>query len=171
MRAEKQLLLDEIKEKMNSSKAMLVMQYEALSPSLSWTFANKLAENKGSLEVVKKRIFLKAAAKAGLSVKEEDLKGHVGIIFIYDDIAKVSKTVLEFSKDNNDFLKVLTAVFDGKICSAGDVEMIAKLPSQNELRAQFLGLLEAPASNLLSVMESLLAGVMHCLENKSQKEK
>ena len=52
-------------------------------------------------------------------------------------------------------------------CSASDVEQISKLPSKEEMRAQFLGTLEAPLSQTLGVIEALLTTVMHCLENKS----
>ena len=45
-----------------------------------------------------------------------------------------------------------------------------KLPAKDEMRAQLLGLFEAPMSQTLSTMESLLTSVMHCLENKKDKD-
>jgi large subunit ribosomal protein L10 len=54
------------------------------------------------------------------------------------------------------------------MCSASDVEQISKLPGKDEMRSQFLGTLEAPLAQTLSVLEALLTSVMYCLENKSQ---
>ena len=51
---------------------------------------------------------------------------------------------------------------------AEDVKAISELPSQDEMRAQFVGLLEAPMTQTLSVMQALLTSIMYCLENKAK---
>ena len=45
---------------------------------------------------------------------------------------------------------------------------MSKLPSKDEMRAQFLGTLEAPMAQTLAVMDALLTSVVHCLNNKVQ---
>lgn len=168
MRQEKQLLLDEIQEKLDQSSAFVFTRYESLKPDLSSDFRMQLANAGGKFAVVKKRILIKAAEKEGITLAEEDLKGHIGVAFAMDDPVPLTKAVFDFAKDNKDTLEVLGGQFEGKLCSAGDMKAIAELPSKDELRSQFLGLLEAPMSQTLSVMEALLTSIMHCLENKSQ---
>ena len=53
---------------------------------------------------------------------------------------------------------------------ASDVERLSKLPSKDEMRAQFLSVLEAPMSQTLAVMEALLTSVPYCLDNKCKQE-
>lgn len=48
MRDEKKLLLDEIKQKIDSSSAMYITRYNRLPPNLSWAFRDQLAKT-GSL--------------------------------------------------------------------------------------------------------------------------
>ena len=55
------------------------------------------------------------------------------------------------------------------MCTAADVEAIAKLPNLNEMRAQFLGLLEAPMAQNAQVVHAVLASVLYCLEEKGKQ--
>lgn len=168
MRPEKQLLLDEIKQKIDNSKAFVLTQYQRLSPNLSASFRQTLGKSGGSYEVVRKRILIKAAKAAGLSLDEDLLKGHIGVVFADEDVVQSTKAFFQFSKENEGLFQVLGGQFEGKVCSAQDMEQISKLPSQQEMRAQLLATFEAPMSQTLSVMEAALTSVMFCIENKNQ---
>jgi large subunit ribosomal protein L10 len=168
MRPEKQFLLDEIKEKIDGSKAMLLASYKRLEPNAAATFRSDLAKIGGSLEVVKKRVLIKAAQVAGVELDPTLLQGHIAVVFAGQDPIQTTKIVYQFSKENEEVLEVIGGRFEGALCSAQDIEQISKLPSKDEMRAQFLGTLEAPLSQTLAVIEALLTSVMHCLENKSQ---
>ncbi len=167
MRPEKQLLLNEIKDKIAGSKAIVIASYKRLEPNAASMFRTNLAKTGGGLEVVKKRVLIKAAQDAGVALDPAQLQGHIAVVFANEDPVQTTKAVFQFCKENEEVLAVLGGRFEGAICSAQDVEQISKLPSKDEMRAQFLGTLEAPLSQTLSVIEALLTSVMHCLENKS----
>ncbi|MBS3903700.1 MAG: 50S ribosomal protein L10 [Simkania sp.] len=169
MRAEKQLLLDEIQEKLEHSKALVLTSYQKLEPNTAANLRDALRKQGGGLEVVRKRILAKAAAASGFALDLDILQGHIAVFFIDEDPVTVTKTIFDFSKEHVDTLTVLGGRFEGRFCSATDVEQISKLPTKDEMRAQFLGLLEAPMSQTLATFEALLSSVMHCLENKSQE--
>lgn len=169
MRAEKQLLLDEIREKIDNAKALVLASYTKLEPNLASDFRNALRKQGGGVEVVRKRILVKAAQASGVTLDVSSLDGHIALFYASEDPIATTKTIFNFTKDNEDLLKILCGRFEGQMCSASDVVQIAKLPSKDEMRAQFLGLLEAPMSQTLSAMESLLTSVMHCLANKSEQ--
>lgn len=169
MREEKSLLLQEVKDKMDGSKAFFITRYKALEPNKSSQFRLKLSSSGGEFEVVKKRIFLKAAKASGITLNLKDLEGHIGIVFAHQDAIQTTKTVFDYCQEGEESgiaLAVIAGRFEGQICSSKDVEAIAKLPSQEEMRSQLLAVLEAPMSQSLAVFESLLTSVMHCLENK-----
>jgi large subunit ribosomal protein L10 len=167
MRPEKQLLLNEIKDKIAGSKAIVIASYKRLEPNAASMFRTNLAKTGGGLEVVKKRVLIKAAQDAGVALDPAQLQGHIAVVFANEDPVQTTKAVFQFCKENEEVLEVLGGRFEGAVCSAQDVEQISKLPSKDEMRAQFLGTLEAPLSQTLSVIEALLTSVMHCLENKS----
>lgn len=170
MRAEKQLLLDEIKEMIDGSSAMVLTKYQKLDPNMAANFRTLIINSGGDFEVVRKRILLKAAIASGIPLDEDVLQGHIGVIFAKSDPVQVTKALYDFAKTNEEVFQVLCGRFEGQLCTAKDVEQISKLPSKDEMRAQFLGTLEAPLSQTLAVMEALLTSVPYCLENKSNQD-
>ncbi len=170
MREEKQLLLDEIKDQIDGSTALVLTRYNSLTPDLSAEFRNSLRDAGGSFSVVRKRILLKAAEASGLALDSAMLQGHIGVVFATEDPISTMKALFAFAKEKEVTLEVLSGQFEGRLCSAQEVKTISELPSQDEMRAQLLGLFEAPMSQTLSVMEALLTSIVYCLENKSQEE-
>ncbi len=169
MRAEKQLLLDEIQEKIEKSTSLVLTSYKKLEPNKAASFRDVLRQQGSGVGVVRKRILGKAAKASGIDLDLDMLSGHIAVIFISSDPVAATKAVFQFSKENDDALTILGGRFDGQLCSAADVEAISKLPSKDEMRAQFLGLLEAPMSQALATVEALLTSVIHCLANKSEE--
>ncbi|MBN1915008.1 MAG: 50S ribosomal protein L10 [Parachlamydiales bacterium] len=166
MRPEKKFLLEEIKEKMDRSQAMIIASYGQLNPHLSWNLHNVLREKNCDFEVVKKRILVKVANENGYALDLEDLSGNIGVLFVFGEPYETTKVFYTFNKDNEEFLKIISGRVEEKIYTANELEMLAKLPSQDEMRAQLLGLFETPMSQTLAVMESLITSVAYCLENK-----
>lgn len=169
MRDEKQLLLDEMKERIDGSTALVLTSYQKLTPDTSADFRNQLAEAGGSFSVVRKRVFIKAAEAAGIKLDEKNLAGNIGVVFASADPIAPTKAFFQFAEENEEIFEVLAGQFEGQICGPEDVKAISKLPSQDEMRAQFIGTLEAPMTQTLAVMEALLTSVMHCLENKAKQ--
>ena len=170
MRQEKQLLLDEIKTKIDASEAFIVARYQQLrAPKLS-EFRQLMVKNGGDFEVVRKRIFLKAINASTISFDATQFEGHIGVLFAQKNSLELTKVIYDFIKSNGETLQVLAGKFDGKIYTATDIEKLSKLPSLSEMHAQFLGLLEAPMAQTLAVMDALLTSILHCLENKSKKD-
>src|SRR3990167_3882280 len=135
MRQGKELLLSEIQEKIGASTAMIVTRYEKLTPNTSWQLRDQLAKSGGGFEVVRKKIFLKAAEQAGVQIDESLLKGHVGVAFIHQpDAMPSAKLIFKFSADNGQLLEVLCGQIDGKMVPGADLEILSKLPGINEMR-------------------------------------
>lgn len=170
MRQEKQLLLDEINDLIDSSKSIIVTKYNGLTPQLSWNFADELSKSNSNFKVVKKRIFYKAAKEKNLPFQSDRFEGHVGVVFIEGDPLEATKTVVNFQGNNEGALELLVGQIEGSLCSSGDIITLSTLPGKDEMRSQLLGLFEAPMAQTLSTMESILTSVMHCLENKKDKE-
>lgn len=168
MRQEKQLLLDEIKSKIDASTSMIVASYHRLAPNVSWQLRDQLAKSGGLFEVVRKRIFLKAAALAGVTLDEKMLDGHVGVIFINQpDSMPSTKLIYKFSEENDKILEVLFGQIEGKIVPAADLAMLAKLPGMDEMRALLLGLFVSPMSHMLAVLEAIMAGPLSATEQNN----
>jgi large subunit ribosomal protein L10 len=139
-----------------------------MDPNMAYAFRTALVQTGADFEVVRKRILLKAAEVAGCTLDKATLAGHVGVVFVEEDPVQSTKALFKFRKENEGVLEIIGGRFEGRICSAVDVELIANLPGKEEMRAQFLGLLEAVPAQTLGVMDALLTSVVYCLDNKSK---
>lgn len=170
MRQEKQLLLDEIKEKIEDANAFIITKYQNLTADRARQFRDILAKANGDFEIVRKRVFIKAAEAAGIKLDENVFQGHIGIIFAKEDAVEVSKAALKFGEDTEFSVEILGGHLEGQFYPGEDVKTIAKLPSKQEMQAQFLGLLEAPLAQTLAAVEAILTSLPYCLENKCNQE-
>jgi len=170
MREEKQLLLDEIKEKIEESKGFIIAGYQGFSSVRIREFRDKMAEAGGEFEVVRKRIFIKAAETLGIKFDFNVFQGHIGIIFAREDVTQITKDVVKYGEEHDKVIVVLGGQIEGKKCSAEDLEAIAKLPSLLELRAQFLAQLEAPMTQTVGVVQAVLTSILYCIEEKGKKD-
>ena len=170
MRQEKQLLLDEVGWQIKKSGSFVIMRYLGLTANKANDFRGSIAKQGGAVEVVRKRLLIKAAQTAGIDLDLNTLEGHIGLVFAGKDPLETAKTVFKFSEENDKAVKVIGGRFEGQLYNAADMEMLSKLPSKDEMRAQLLSVLEAPMSHTLSVMDAVLASVVYCLDNKAKKE-
>ena len=85
------------------------------------------------------------------------------------DPVELTKAVLKYSEENEKSIVLLGGCIEGQTIDAQDMMKVATLPSQPEMRSQLLGLLQAPMSNMLSVVQSVLTSVVYCLDNRSSQ--
>jgi len=169
MREEKQLLLDDLADKIRASKGFVVAEYKSFSATRAREFRHQLAQIGAEFEVVRKRVFIKAAAATGVTLKDDMFSGHVGVIFALEDPTTMVKSVVKYGESNADTIRALGGQVEGEVCTQEEIVAIAKLPNLTEMRAQFLGLLEAPMSQTLAVLEAILTSPIYCVDEKSKQ--
>ena len=170
MKHEKTLLLDEIRDQIQDTPSYLIAQYAKLSANKANDFRRQMAKIGVNFEVVRKRVLVKAAANAGIPLSVDSLPGHIGLILPSNDPIEATKAVLTYSKSNENCFTLLGGRVDGLHVGQADMTRLSELPSKPEMRAQFLGLLEAPLAQTLAVMDALLSSVVYCLDNKSKEQ-
>jgi len=170
MRQEKQLLLDEIQGHIEKHKTFVIMRYQGLEANKANAFRREVAKLGGNIEILRKRLLVKAAAAAGIQLNLDALPGHIGLVLAGQDPIETTKAVFKFSQDNNKAVEVIGGHFEGQLFNGEQVKALSLLPGKDEMRAQLLGTFEAPMAQTLAVMDALLTSVVYCLDNKSQQE-
>jgi len=168
MRQEKHFLLDEAKLHVNKG-SFVVMQYVGLTANKATELRREVRKNGGSIEVMRKRILKKAAADSGVELDIAALPGHIGVVCTDNDPIEMVKFVIKFGQENNKMVQVIGGRFDGQLYNAAEVERLSKLPNLDGMRAELLGLFEAPMAQTLAVIEALLSSVVYCLDNKCKE--
>lgn len=167
---EKQLLLDEVKEQIKAHPSFVIMRYKGLKANKAGDFRRQMAKRGARVGVMRKRILLKAAESAGIQLDSIDLAGHIGLVYSKDEPSEVAKGVYQFGQDNEKAVEIAGGYIEGKVYNAEEVVMISQLPSKDEMRAQLLGLFEAPMAETLATVDALLTSIIHCIDNKCKGE-
>lgn len=168
MRREKQFLLDEIDDQIGQGSFVL-MGYNKFSANMANRFRTEVGKMGGSVQVVRKRILIKAAKQRGMEISLENLPGHVGLVFGGQDILETTKYLFKFGTENEGLVTVLGGRVEGAIHGANAMKQLSELPGKDEMRAQLLAVFEAPLSHTLATMDALICSVIYCLDNKSKQ--
>jgi large subunit ribosomal protein L10 len=167
---EKEQLLEEVKALVQKSNGFIVTQYKNVSANKLAGFRSEFHKLSSQLFITKKRLFLKALEGSSVKFTRDQFNGNIAIVLVDDKFIETTKVVYNFIDESKDQLAVIGGLFEGAQCDADTLQRISVLPSQDEMRAQFLGLLEAPASQTLGVFTAILSSVISCMDQKIEKE-
>ena len=172
MRAEKRMMVEEIGKALQDSKYVIFVSYKGMTVKDFSEIRGLLAKNASRCRVFKNRLIKKAAELKGISgLAGLALKDDTAMISGSGDVGLVAKCLSDFVKSNAK-LSPKFGFLDGSVISASEVIEISKLPSKDVLRAQLLGVLQAPSRNLASILYAKLSQVVNALNNyKEEKEK
>jgi large subunit ribosomal protein L10 len=150
-RAEKTTIVDELAGRFARATMVLVSEYRGLTAGESTDLRRRVREVDGELQVAKNtlvRLAIKATPYAAL---EEQLGGPVVIVFCYGDPVTVAKTVSTLRELGGKF-KLRGGVLGGQPLSADELQALATLPPREVVLGQLLGLLQAPATRLVRLL-------------------
>ena len=111
-----------------------------------------MREAGAGFKVTKNRLAKLALKGTKFEQLEDQFSGPTAVAFSSDPIA-AAKVSVEFA-NKNEKLTILGGGLDDKFLDAASVIALAKLPSLDALRAQLIGLLQAPARNLVGVVQA-----------------
>lgn len=165
MRPEKKYLVDEVSTHLNKSDYVYLANYERITVEETAQLRASLAEHDAEFHVVKNTIFGIAAGEKELPDVSDHLSGPTAIIVGGNNPAGVAKVLGKFFKDKEKVdLKV--GIFNDKTLSREQIEVLAKLPGLEALRAQLLGLLTQPGTSLVRVLNAVPQNVVNVLQAK-----
>lgn len=167
MKKEKTYLLDQIVESIDKDSAFAVLSYSSVSANDKAQMRTSLREAGGAMLVVKSRILKKYLESID---NEIQLSGHTAVVSAKtESFIGTAKVLSGFLKERKDGFKILGGRFEGAACDAATFNEIASLPTQQEIRAQIVGLLQTPQASVINIMNSALAGTVNCLDQKMKK--
>jgi large subunit ribosomal protein L10 len=173
MRIEKTQMVNDISDLLNDADYVYFIKYKGLKVSTFSDFRTKLSEHEAKCHVLKNRLVKKAVELNGPEkLTEVDLKGDTALITGHGDPGIIAKVIDDFAKSNKE-LGAKGGFIDNAILTEGDVKCIAALPPKEVLQAQLLGVLQAPMTNLASVLNakvSSIVNVINAYKNKQEEQ-
>src|SRR4051794_1072049 len=168
MRPEKASIVSDLAEKLNRSPFLLVADYQRMKVDQFGELRNRLAPAGAEVRVVKNSFLKRAMADSGMPDVADKLTGQTAIVMGEKDVAPVAKILKMFAAEFK-IAALKIGVVDKEILSTSDVEALAELPSRDVLLAKLLGLMLAPATQLVRVLNEPASAFARLLKAKGEK--
>jgi large subunit ribosomal protein L10 len=168
-KSEKSTIIDGLSEKLKTTQAVIIAEYRGLKVSELTEIRKEIKKNSGSFKVIKNRLAKRAMAGSVWEPLQVHMKGPVGIAQSEADPVTLSKILTKYAESFPAF-KLRAGLFAGKILDVKGIEALSKLPSKEELYAKMLGTLQAPATNLVRVLQALPQKLAMALKAISEKK-
>lgn len=168
MRPEKASIVSDLSDKLSRSPFILVADYQKMKVTQFGELRNRLAPEGAEVHVVKNSFLRRAMADSGLPDVGDKLVGQTALVTGDKDVAPVAKILKTFSAEFK-IAALKIGVVDKAILSIADVEALAELPSRDVLLAKLLGLLLAPATALVRVLNEPASAFARLLSAKAEQ--
>jgi large subunit ribosomal protein L10 len=167
-KAQKETMLTQYIEWVGKSQAVVLVEYSGLKMSNLDAIRSKVREAGGEFHIVKNTLAKLALEKAGFKVPEDYAEKSTAIGFAFSDPAGFAKALTEATK-GMEAVKIKGGFMGGATLKPTEVKALASLPPLPVMRAQLLGILQAPASKLVRTLAEPGRQVASVLKAYSEK--
>ena len=147
---QKKVYIEEMTKQFESSKAVMVTHYQGLTMPQIDELRSKMREHGIIFKITKNRITKLALEKTRCKNLANLFTGPTAVAFGEDAIMS-ARILSKFAKDN-DKLKLIGGIMENEVLDQSGVQNVANLPTLDEARANIVGILNAPASKLVSIL-------------------
>lgn len=170
-RAQKEEQVGELREKFSRATSVVVAEYRGLSVQASEQLRKQLrAEGAGKYEyrVTKNSLLRRAAEGSDVAAVMDYFKGPTAVAIAYGDPIRMAKILVDYAKQHEIF-QIRGGVLDGRAIHKADIATLATLPGIDELRGRLVGLLQAPAANLMRMLSAPGAQLARAIEARRKQ--
>ena len=161
-KAQKQKILDDLKNKVARQKAILLVGITGLKVKDLSQLRKKLKSIDANIQVVKKTLAEKVLKENKLDFDKKGMKTEVAFVFAFGDELAPAKMVYQLSKEN-EALKILAGYIENQPKDADYIITLAQLPTKEELLARLVGTMSAPVSNFVHALNYNIKGLVYLL--------
>lgn len=169
-KATKEQQISFIKELFNNAECLVLTNIEGLNASEISSLRRGLHEQNIGFKVIKNKLARKALAETSANTLFGDFVGSTAIAWSDDNAVAPAKVLVKFEKDLEK-LQVKAGFNSGARLDVEGIKALSLLPSLDELRAQLLGLINAPTAKLLAQVNAPASNIVGVLQAKMDKEK
>ena len=167
-RAQKEQVVEELGQIFESSGVVVVAHYEGMTVAHMQDLRSRMREAGGSVRVAKNKLAKIALEGKPCESIADYLTGMTVIAYSEDPVA-AARIADEYAKDNERFVILGGAMGDSALDPAG-VKAVASMPSREELIAQIVSCLGAPASSIAGAIGAPASNIASILTTLEERE-
>jgi len=151
---QKQIIIDEIKDKFERAESAVVIDYMGITVAEADEMRKKLREAEVDYTVYKNTLVKRAIEGTKYEALGEILEGPSGFAFSYDD-ATAPARVLNDSRKAYKKMEFKGGIIEGEYYDKENIEKIAAIPSRDTLISKFMGSIQSPIANFARVVAQI----------------
>jgi large subunit ribosomal protein L10 len=164
----KLVAINELKENFSQYKDFIFTDYRGLTVEQITNLRIALRKFKAQYKVVKNNFAEIAFQDMNCPDVSKYLVGPTAIALAGEDSNQVVKQLLDFTKDTS--IKIKGGLVDRTIFDQKQIEAFSKLPSRSELYSKMMGSMNAPAQNMVYVLNGVTTKLVRALQAVADKK-
>jgi large subunit ribosomal protein L10 len=167
-RTEKEQLVAELKDKIQSAPALYYTDFTGLNVKRMTELRRRLRKANVEYVVIKNTLALRAVNESGLIA--DRLRGPTGLV-VATDAVTAAKVLQDFAKENDQKPTVKGGMLDGRALGVDQVKKLASMPPREQMLAELGAGLQSPLAAFVGALNGMLymfAGALEAL--RSQRE-
>ncbi|MCC6299688.1 MAG: 50S ribosomal protein L10 [Anaerolineales bacterium] len=154
----KQEVLATYEEWLKKSQSVILVEYTGAKMKDLDGIRAKVREAGGEFHVLKNTLARRAFAANGMDFPQDFLVKSTAVSFAFTDPASTAKALTDAMK-GKDFIKVKGGFMSGQVLTTAQVKALSDMPPLPVVRAQLLGVLQAPAGKLVRTIAEPARGL------------
>jgi len=151
-RSQKEELVASLHRVFEEATIVVVTHYSGLTVADMGDLRDRMRAEGASFKVTKNRLTRRALEGTKFQDLRDLFTGPTAIAYSENPVS-AAKVAVNFAKDN-DNLVVLGGAFGAERLDVDRIKVLAALPSLDEIRAIFVGLINAPATRIVGVLQA-----------------
>ena len=161
--------VEDLKRRLDGVKTVLLTEYRGLTVQQISELRKHLRAVSAEYKVVKNRLAKIAVSASELEVLKPQLTGPVALVVSKDDPVAVAKAVSTFARTNQ-ALTIKGGYVDGQFMQPDALKALSELPSKEALRAQLVGAISGPLTQLVSLLQAPQRELAYILAERGKDE-
>lgn len=153
----KKQVVEEIKGKIQDSKAVVLVNYNKLTVMEATALRNKFKDAKCEYKVYKNTLVRKAFQELGVNSFDGDLNGTTATVFCAEETSglKILSDAVKADKTLEEKLVVKSAYVDNAYVDKKGAAALAAIPAKEVLLARMVGSLQSSIAKFVYVMDAI----------------
>ena len=142
-------------EEFKNAGLIMLVDYRGINVADDTALRKTVRDANGKYTIIKNNIVRRALAANNFEVEDSLVEGPTAVITTTEEYLPTLKAIYKFASSQEGYYNIKVGVLEGKTVSKEELEVLAKLPSREELIAKLAGSLLANVTKLAATLEAV----------------
>lgn len=160
--------VNELKDTFSKCASLILADYRGLTVAEVNGLRSEIRKTGCTYRVIKNTLARRAIEGTAMEPLADFFRGPTAIAYSFEDPVAPAKVLDQFAKDLKN-LEIKAGFLEGELLKPAGVSNLAKMPGKDELRAQFLAQLMAPAQSFVRLLAAAPTNFLYLLQAQERK--